>query len=182
MIPFNINLEERISIFSNPTNARKHAQVAILGINHLKDFLPENKEKSFIFNIGILSENYALWNNFRITSGENEYEKVKYEIGQLTLEELKKFWKIKDVKFIHVLTPLSFEGWLGATEGAVYDFACLPNQVFFSRLKVKSKINNLYHVGAKAFPGHGIIGALISSFSLSDLLLNNSLTKGKLLP
>lgn len=182
MLSFKSDLEQglkrALNIF-NKENANQD-QTAIVGINYLKDFLPQTENNTFVFNIGVLSVNYALWKSFFNSFGEKEYENIKNEISQLIIKELKKIWAIKDVKFTNVLTPLSFEKWLGVTEGAVYDIACSPRQVLFNRLKNKTKINNFYLVGAKTLPGHGIIGALTSAFFLSDLLLGNKLSEGKI--
>jgi len=111
----------------------------------------------------------------------NEYVNIKKEIEDLVVEEIKKLWMIKNVKFINTLTPVSFEKWLSSSAGAIYDLANIPGQAVINRLQHTVNIRNLYIVGAKTFPGSGIIGALISAFTLCDILLKNRLTHKKLL-
>jgi len=179
ILPSNIDLEERIRNKLNSNIKPPLKSTLILSINNLSDFIPTEEKNNYIFNVGWIPANFGLWKEFVSHVSKGEYEDVKKEIANLVIQELKKIWSIREVKFSNVLTPVSFKKWMNSTEGAIYDFAQSPDQMLINRLKNKTPIKNLYLVGAKTIPGAGIPGALFSAFSVSDILLKNKLTKGK---
>jgi phytoene desaturase len=78
-----------------------------------------------------------------------------------------------------VSTPLTFERYLCATDGAWYDAACSPDQVGLSRMPAKTIVPGLFLTGAKSFPGHGIISAMAGGVYTADLLLEKRLLRGR---
>jgi len=179
ILPFCVDLEKKLRI-AIKSNAQSHEKsVLFLSIHPLEEFVTGSPMNNFVFNIGWYPADYYLWKRYFDSFGKEEYENIKREISQILIGELEKVWKIKNVKFVNVLTPLSMEKWLGATGGAIYDLALIPEQALFNRLKHKTPIKNLYLVGAKTFPGNGMAGGLFSAFALGDIILDGKLTKGK---
>lgn len=179
ILPSNVDLEENLRKKMGFQENNTTKKVLILSINKLEDFLPTEEKNNYIFNVGWIPANFSLWKKFISNTTKEEYEQIKNDIATVTIKELKKIWDIKEIKFTNVLTPISFEKWTNATEGAIYDFAQSPDQMLLNRPKNITPIKNLYLLGAKTTPGAGIPGALFSAFSLSDILLKNKLTKGK---
>jgi prolycopene isomerase len=173
---YELGLKARMSIPLNKATDRN--KVLILSINPLRDFVPDS-EDLFVFNLGWAPADYKVWEKFRVAFGDKDYEISKSEIINIAVKELNKLIKIREVRFAHVLTPLSFEKWMNATSGCIYDLATTPNQTVINRLKNVTRIKNFYLVGAKTFPGPGIPGAMFSGFALADLLLKGAVSKGK---
>jgi phytoene dehydrogenase-like protein len=180
MIPCQINLEEKMQEMLKINVQAYGKPVLFLSIHTLSDFVDGSPKDNFVFNVLLYPVSYSLWkhhvNNFK----EVEYERVKEQIAEIIIGELKKYWKIQKIKFVEVITPLSLERWLGATDGAIYDLAMTPGQSLLNRLKHITPIRNLYLVGTKTFPGNGMAGGLSSAFILGDIILNKKLTKGKI--
>lgn len=177
VLPYHVDLEKKIRI-AVKSNAQPYEKpVSILSIHSLEDFITGSPKNNFVFNVFWYPANYHLWKNFFDYCGRNEYEIIKKEISEVIIGELKKILAIQEIKFVEVLTPLSLEKWLGATEGAVYDLAIIPKQSLLNRLKHKTPVKNLYLVGTKTFPGNGVIGGLISAFTFGDIILDEKLTK-----
>ncbi|MBU2541846.1 MAG: NAD(P)/FAD-dependent oxidoreductase [Candidatus Omnitrophica bacterium] len=179
VLPLRIDLEKRLKMLFKFNSQSYTKPVLSVNINCLSNFDNFDSENIYIFNIGWLPANYILWKKFINLYGRKEYEDLKSEIVQLVIKEIRKFWVIKKVKLSNVLTPVSFEKWLNATEGAIYDIAASPQQTLLRRFHNKTPIENLFLVGAKTFPGAGIPGALISATSFSDIVLKGKLTNGK---
>lgn len=155
VLPFQIDLEAKLKLLFKSKDSNHAARAIMLSIHPLTDFLNTEEKNIYIFNIGYLPASYDLWDNFISTyKDNNEYKSIKKEIGDLVVKEMKKFWSIKNLRFINTLTPVSFEKWLGASEGAIYDLANIPKQSVLSRLEYTSGIKNLYLVGAKTFQGN----------------------------
>ena len=182
ILPFRVDLESKLRAdLSDPSlRAQRSNPVLILSVHPLENFTSTSHAGAFVFNVFWYPANYQLWKKYSDILGKDAYETMKVEAGKLILEEIKKVWEIKEVKLTYVMTPVSLEKWLGATEGAVYDAAAIPKQMLLNRLKHKTPVRNLYLAGAKSFPGGGIAGALISGFTLGDMFLNQKLTKRKL--
>jgi len=180
LLPQTVDLEKKIKVILK-SNLKSHSKpILMLSIKRLEDFTSTKEKGSYVFNICWFPANYFLWKEFVSTCNREEYEMIKNDIMQLILAEIRKICSVKDLKFSNVLTPISLEKWLNATEGAIYDSAAIPNQMLLNRLMNKTILKNFYLVGTKTFPGAGIAGALISAFSLSDSLLNNKITQGKI--
>lgn len=171
--------ELRLAIKSNIQPYEK--PVLVLSVHPLDNFIAGSPKNNFVFNVCWCPANYRLWKDFFESFGKGAYEDIKREISQIIVEELKKFWQIREVKFVNVLTPLSMEQWLGATEGAIYDLAITPQQSLLNRLKHRTPVKNLYLVGTKTFPGNGIVGGLLSAFAFGDIMLEGKLTKRKII-
>jgi len=179
VLPFKIDPEKRLkeTLKSNIPLAGTSCLVAsIVPIKHFTDSVDND---IFIFNLVWFPANFQLWKELISSKGRTAYDEIKQEVLSLIIGEAKKIWDIEEVKFSHILTPLSTEKWLNATEGAIYDAACSPNQMLLNRLKHKTPIKNYYLVGTKTFPGIGIAGATLSAFSLGDILLKGKISKGK---
>ncbi|MFA5337125.1 MAG: NAD(P)/FAD-dependent oxidoreductase [Candidatus Omnitrophota bacterium] len=180
IMPCQINLEEKIQAKLKSSVQTHNKSALFLSIRTLDDFIDGSPKNNFIFNVLWYPANYHLWKDFLNNFKEDEYNKVKEELTGIIIGELKKYWEIRRIHFTEVMTPLSFERWLGATEGAIYDLAMIPSQSLLDRLKHITPIRNLYLVGTKTFPGNGIAGGLSSAFILGDIILNKKLTKGKI--
>jgi phytoene dehydrogenase-like protein len=152
----------------------------ILNINKLEDFIKTEDKNLYVLNILYLPASYRIWQKIMDRYGPKTYENLKEEIAKLTISQLKNMISIDSVKSSSVFTPLSFEKWLNSSQGAIYDAACFPEQVLLNRQKFHTPIKNLYMVGAKTFPGHGVAGAMLSALSLSDILLKGRITHGRI--
>lgn len=178
-LAIDFDLESKLKQFIKYAGDSSTNSCLIISIHSLNEFNHSNN--MFVFNVGYFSASYYLWKKLRVDYGEKEYNIKKEEVARILIDYLRNIFPISEIKCINVFTPVSYEKWLGATEGAIYDSACTPQQILFNRQKNKTKIKNLLLVGSKTFPGPGIIGALISAFSLSDTLLDGKLTQGKIL-
>lgn len=179
VLGYYVDLENklRLALKSNEQSHKK--RVILLSIHPMENFIPNSPRNNYVFNVGYFPADYHLWKNFFVSFGKEEYEEVKNEICKIVTDELCKVFAIKKVKYTNVLTPLSLESWLGATEGAIYDLAITPGQSLLRRLKHKTPVKNLYLVGTKTFPGHGITGAFFSAFEFGDIILKGKLTRGR---
>ncbi len=158
---------------------RYNSPVSMMSIHNINNFIQDRQNSTYIFNLGWFSANYNLWSDFVSSFKQADYEDLKGEIANDVVTELSKTWKFEKIEMKNVLTPISFEKWLNASEGAIYDLASFPEQSFLKRMQYEQKIKNLFMVGAKTFPGHGMTCALISAFSISDIFLQFKLTKRK---
>ncbi|MGD0335833.1 MAG: NAD(P)/FAD-dependent oxidoreductase [Candidatus Omnitrophota bacterium] len=177
VLPCDIDFENK---FLSSRSQKCNSKISfVLNIRKLQDFIPSASDNIYTFNVAICPTNYTLWINFKEKHREKEYTDIKDKIGTLAVTELKKYFSIREVKFVNVLTPLSFENWLNATEGAIYDLAHTPQQTLLNRLKHRTFLKNLFLVGAKTFPGNSVAGAALSALALSDIILNGTVTKRK---
>ena len=179
ILPFLVDLEKKLRLIIKSNEKPYEKPALILSIHPLENFIAGSPENNFVFNVGWYPANYQIWKTFFGCFGKEEYENIKREISQTIIGELKKVWQIKNVKFTNVLTPLSMEKWLGATDGAIYDLAITPQQSLLNRLKHRTPVKDLYLVGTKTFPGSGMAGAFLSAFALGDIILKGKLTKGR---
>lgn len=189
VLPFHVDLEKKLRAGlslrdpkgTKPVCRQAGNPVLILSVHPLENFVSTSHGSDFVFNVGWYPADYQLWKKYFDTFEKAEYQAVKAGIGQMVVEEVKKVWKIKEVKFVHVISPVSLEKWLNATDGAIYDLAITPKQSLLNRLKHETPVKNLYMVGTKTFPGSGIAGAWLSSFPFGDIMLKGKLTKGKII-
>jgi phytoene dehydrogenase-like protein len=156
----------------------KESSAMLIGIERLKDYLPNTSNNQYLFKVGVLADS-DLWEEFFNKSDANKKATVEKETVGLIIRELKKVFAIQRVTLYNVVMPFSLRKWLNSTKGAIYDCALTPSQALFNRKGLVSEIKNLHLVGAKTFPGNGIVGALSSAVALSDIILDGSLTQGK---
>ncbi|MBU1044405.1 MAG: NAD(P)/FAD-dependent oxidoreductase [Candidatus Omnitrophica bacterium] len=150
-----------------------------LSIHSLKDFTDFKNEDIFMLNVVLLPTDVNFWNSFDKQHKVEQYCKVKQDWIKLVTKEMKSCFKIEEVLFEDILTPISFKSWLNSTDGCIYDLAAYSKQMLLDRMKIKTPVKNLFLVGAKTFPGMGIAGAFCSAVSLSDKILDKKLTNGK---
>jgi all-trans-retinol 13,14-reductase len=177
-LPCHVDLEKRLRMALKSNVQPYEKPVLFLSIHPLEDFITGSPENSFVFNVCWYPANYHLWSEFVKSYGKVEYESIKKEISEVIVGELKRHWTMHEVEASQVLTPISLEKWLGATDGAIYDLAVIPEQSLLNRLRNRTPVTNLYLVGTKTF-GSGIPGGLFSAFALGDTILNGKLTRGR---
>jgi phytoene desaturase len=69
-----------------------------------------------------------------------------------------------------IFTPQDLNRFSGATNGAMYGWACTIDQVLINRFPQKSVVKELYHVGHWSDPGPGVTVAVISGWLLGNRL------------
>ena len=69
-----------------------------------------------------------------------------------------------------IITPDDLRGHNNATDGAMYGWALLPDQVILKRLPPKSPVKGLYHVGQWSQPGPGLNVAIMSGWMLAQMI------------
>jgi prolycopene isomerase len=114
---------------------------------------------------------------------KKDYSTLKEDISQRIIEaaenvipELGNNIIVKDVS-----TPITYERYTGATDGAWYDIDCSPEQALFGKIRNKTPIRGLYLTGAKTYPGSGMFGSIQAGLFTADSILQGELTGGKMM-
>ena len=179
MYPSTVAIERKMRKILKTKKSQGQSPIVLLGINPLEDFLRQGEENTYVINILYLPVAYTSWKELADSHSKEEYKRIKDELVDLAIAEMKKYFSIEKILSKNIFTPFSFERWLNATEGAIYDAAASPSQMLLNRMKHSTPLSGFYLVGTKTFPGAGIAGAFCSAVGLSDIILKGSLTRGK---
>ena len=122
-----------------------------------------------------------VWRNVWQSRNQEAYTGLKAEVAQAlvraatrALPELSTSPVVQDVA-----SPLTYQRYTGATNGAIYDVACTPDQSSIRRLPTTTPVPGLYVTGAKTMYGSGIAPAIYSGFATADTVLGGQLTEAK---
>jgi phytoene desaturase len=103
-----------------------------------------------------------------------KYRHIKEEFSQKILQQLEAKL-VPDLKshllFYEAATPLTLERYTGNEKGAMYGLASTPQQVGNLRPSHRTSIPGLFRVGHYTRPSHGIVGASLSGFIASRVIL-----------
>jgi prolycopene isomerase len=103
-----------------------------------------------------------------------KYRRIKEDFSQKVLQQLES--KLipglrSHLLFYEAATPLTLERYTGNEMGAMYGLASTPQQVGNLRPSQQTPIRGLFQVGHYTRPSHGIVGASLSGFIGSRIIL-----------
>jgi prolycopene isomerase len=103
-----------------------------------------------------------------------KYRRIKEDFSQKILHQLES--KLipglrSHLLFYEAATPLTLERYTGNEMGAMYGLASTPQQVGNLRPPHQTPIPGLFQVGHYTRPSHGIVGASLSGFIGSRIIL-----------
>ena len=112
---------------------------------------------------------YKQWENTRTGKRGAEYDKMKAEWAQKTIEYISQFYPelSEAVESVNVSTPLTVRDYYGNPEGAVY-----AQQGMFA--PVKTKASNLFMTG-QSVQYQGLFGTLTTSIAVAEIMMGRSL-------
>jgi prolycopene isomerase len=103
-----------------------------------------------------------------------KYRRIKEDFSQKVLHQLesKLIPNLRShLLFYEAATPLTLERYTGNEMGAMYGLASTPQQVGNLRPSHQTPIPGLFQVGHYTRPSHGIVGASLSGFIASRIIL-----------
>jgi all-trans-retinol 13,14-reductase len=175
-IPTYNGVEKQFKLYENNKIQKNIRNICFgLSISTLKDphLAPAGKH---VINITYLPAP-AQYKKYWRKNNKKSYEKLKestasdlIKAAENLIPHLSKHILTKDVN-----TPITYERYTSASEGAWYDIACTPEYSLLKRKKIKIPIKNLYLTGSKTDPGHGVFGAIYGGLFTAKNILKNKL-------
>ena len=112
---------------------------------------------------------YKQWEHTRTGHRGADYEKLKNQLAQNTIEYISRFYPelSEAVDTVSVSTPLTVRDYYGNPDGAVY-----AQQGMFA--PVKTKTSNLFMTG-QSVQYQGLFGTLTTSIAVAEIMMGRSL-------
>ncbi len=113
-------------------------------------------------------------NNWRISEGKKEYNKLKTKVGKKFIERAEKFLPglSKHIEVMEVGTPLTNERYTSNPKGSIVGWSNILEQSMMKRLPQETPIDNLYLAGAWTYPGGGQSAVIMSGIVAADKILD----------
>src|SRR3989339_225845 len=123
------------------------------------------------------------WNFKKNGRSSEAYESLKEKVSNALIAEAERTIPGLSASILikEVATPLTYERYTGATNGAWYDAECTPDQGGSHRLAAKTPIKGLWLTGAKTSLGAGMFASINTGLFTADSILKGALTGGKFL-
>lgn len=123
---------------------------------------------------------YDYQGTWRTIPGEKpseEYRELKERVADNFIKAAEKLIPDPSQHILvkEIATPLTYERYTLSSGGAWYDQAPIPERA----LPAQTEVPGLYMTGAKAHPGGGMFGAIVSGSLTADTILEGALTQGK---
>ena len=121
------------------------------------------------------------WENTRTGHRGEAYESWKKECTERMLSMMENvFPSVRDnIADCFAASPLTFRDWLGTKEGSVYGYFKDSENLIFSQLPIRTKVENLLLTGQNVNM-HGIGGVPMTAIETVETLLGNDTVVGKI--
>ncbi len=157
-------------------DANNNIQIGISVASLLSDKI---NEKGF-HSLDIITSypNYYYWENALNSGGKGRYGDLKEKYADLLIKTADKIIPglSRNIIVKDIATPLTYNRYTDATEGAWFDAAQTVNQSGPNRFSLKSPIKNLLLIGAKLQSG-GFMPCALSGFSAAQFILRGKALK-----
>jgi C-3',4' desaturase CrtD len=104
---------------------------------------------------------------------DDHYEQKKKQLGEIILQDFKRRFNIKQIKFFTAGSPKTFEDFTHRERGFVGGLPFLYGKNPFKLFNSKTHVSGLYRVGDTIFPGQGLVGVTAGAFGLQHELKKN---------
>lgn len=131
-----------------------------------------NEKGMHSVEIVAVTPNYDFWKNVLVSHGKEKYDKLKSEYADMLIKSaenvipgLSQNIIVKDIS-----TPLTYERYTDATNGAWFDMGQSVGQTGRNRLPAKGPLGNLYLTGSMVMAG-GVMPCAISGLITAQTIL-----------
>ncbi|OPZ45784.1 MAG: Dehydrosqualene desaturase [Bacteroidetes bacterium ADurb.BinA104] len=178
--------EHSVNIIDSKKNTWKMSRYRLEDWPHgISCFLAPSSDGKWATHITILSlmdwKEVSRWKNTRIGNRGDEYEMWKRSRMEKVIEMAEKvFPDLRDsIEDCFAASPLTFRDYLGTKEGSIYGYFKDSENLIYSQLSIRTKIENLLLTGQNVNM-HGIGGVPMTAIETAEILVGKDVIVNKI--